>query len=117
MGRLLTRQQAVKAFRDMWTWIANKSVEKRVAALKTEYFEEHGLSPISCDCYLCEYIKQVRGTCDDCPIIFGEGVKCNSPESPFQKWCDADIHDYKRAAKLALQIAQLPEKEVEEVNI
>lgn len=117
----LTREEAIKKTRNMWNWIADKTLERKMIVDKWNYFRENGIDfddMPSCDCYLCEYGKQYGRydtKCKYCPLKFtswGESFGCLNDDSPFYKWDSlmAGFDDYKIAAKYAREIANLPEK-------
>lgn len=117
----LTREEAIERTRDMWNWIANKTLEREIIVTKWSYFIENGIDiddiPVS-ECYLCEYSEQYGvydAKCKYCPLKFTSETKsfgCLNDDSPFNKWDEVRFAcgDYELAAKYAREIANLPEK-------
>lgn len=98
----MTREEAVRKHRKMWSYMAKTPRESKEEYLK-EFDPE---AELLCDCYLCEYTGQI---CSECPLKWGT-EKCY--QGLYDKWQNAMIDkDYARAAELARQIAELPEKE------
>lgn len=114
----LTREEAIKKTRNMWNWIADKTLERKAIVGKLDYFEENGIKDIpSCACYLCEYDSELSYKCKRCPLEFlknnnDEIMPCCDDDSPYSKWYDACAfyEDYELAAKYAREIVNLPEK-------
>ena len=117
----LTKEKAIKEHRAMWLWIADRlenGYTKEVADLKAEYIEQMGLKgQIFNDCFCCEYAE---GDCLECPVVWGsEGSArsffCERDEVCSCAWSNAQYYSrlgaYKKAAEIARQIANLPEKE------
>lgn len=126
---MLTREQAITEHRKMWRWIAEQyqnGSKEAVFNLKEHYiiyiyYSENFIVPLNY-CFCCEYDNQKFYDCTECPIDFGEGsISCReNKESPYQKlenYClrvkIAD-RDSKYMANLALEVANLPEKRLEE---
>ena len=69
----LTREEALRLHRQMWTDMQtalgdNPSLRDRVA-FKIDWCKKHFPNEeIDCSCFLCEYVSQNSGDCDDCPI-------------------------------------------------
>lgn len=129
----LTREEAIRNHRKMWYWIAEMLKSGRYKALldtngyeglrmlyrviiflKHIYIHMIGIEYIAASCFCCEYAS----SCNDCPIKWGETdiVTCSRPESPYRKLLEMRILKSKpenidRAAELAYEIANLPEKE------
>lgn len=114
----LTRREAIERTRDMWNWIANKTLECEIIVGKLDYFKENGIKDIpNCACYLCEYGGESENKCKRCPLEFlknnnDEIIPCCDDDSPYRKWYYVGVfdEDYRLAAKYAREIANLPEK-------
>ena len=112
----LTQEQTISEFRKMWKWIAEETKKRKEKVLKSEYFEYKRISEVNIpadECYLCEYVKQIKGRClTDCPIDWG-GIKswCTSSISPYMQWGFSE--DWKDCYKYAKQISELSEKKEE----
>lgn len=103
----MTKQEAIEKHRKMWNWLADNPGKS-----KSDYLEIY--EPIVWllnDCYLCEYAND---NCDDCPLQWPHN-ECSTHEQNglFDEWIKEMVcyEDYVRAAEIAKQIAQLPEKE------
>ena len=115
----LTRERALEEHRKMWTWIAEKTLERKELVDKDDYFKEvyENCFRIRSQCWCCEYSNGCKTStfdnfCKYCPIRWtDDGGGCLSTGSPFVDWT-FDHVDYKKAAKLALMIANLPERSV-----
>lgn len=131
MKEKLTKEKAIQEHRAMWNWIADKcenwneteygSFDRNHTDLKHEYLQNHNKGEIEFDCFCCEYnIKNKHSLwCFCCPIDWGNLKELtshfcldarieNDDQGLYSLWCDAN--DHKRAAELARQIANLPEK-------
>ena len=115
-----TREDFIFHHRKMWNWIADETLRLKRIVCKHEYFQamniDEVLLPLN-TCYCCESCYHLK-YCDDCPIDWKSNApefKCKNKEKIFDnngiygKWLDEP--DYKKAAKLARTIANLPEKE------
>ena len=121
----ISKEKAIQEYRKMWEWIAKETKKRKRKVEKSEYTESHKLS-ILYDCWLCEFVEEVPEKCDDCPILFAETKTnvylnfCEQKTSLYRQWTELGDKDWKEAAKLALAIAELPEKtekkEEEDVN-
>ena len=109
----LTRDEAIRKCRDMWNWIADETEKRKFVVKKHEYFEDGDEEPLNY-CFLCEYVAARR--CEKCPIDFGSwgNVACEDLDSPYCWWkVEAERNNWQEAAKLAREIANLPEREDE----
>ena len=82
---------------------------------KYEWFERFELEATEFFCYCCEYTFRLAGKniiCKYCPIDWG-GINCeNHGQGLFALWFYAKGRkNWQEAGKLALQIAELPERE------
>ena len=104
----LTKEQAIENHRKMWNWIADETLKRKRVVRKDEYFIEKGISVVQCWCYCCEYSTDNSYIdCDKCPIQWKNGL-CEAGE--YDDWRAACFKEnYKKAAKLARIIANLPE--------
>lgn len=115
----LTKERAITLHRRMWWWIGLKTLKEKRCVEKNEWFERFGLERVTCGCYCCKYSVDkayelfVYPVCDNCPIDWG-GIGCEGEKEQglFSLWCGAfKDGNWQEAAKLALQIAELPERE------
>ena len=129
----LTREEAIRQHRKMWHWIADKlkSEENKshpfITGYKKEYVETYfpGME-IQANCFLCEYSENQLKTedeykCDYCLLKWGELEKDDC-----MAVCDGGLEQglYGKALLtsdsnylyyLSKQIAELKEKEIENV--
>lgn len=131
----LTREQAIAEHRKMWNWIADETLKRKEKVTKCDYLEIFFPNQnINSLCFLCDYSANRKKSenvsynkhykiCERfCPLKWGNDPKDTCVETYntldsglFEKWCYS--RGYKKAADLARQIAELPEKEVvEDVN-
>lgn len=111
----ITKSRALRLHRRMWRWIGLMSFKKKRRIQKLEWFNRFNLKRIHNLCYCCEYTRQFNKEgevdCRKCPIDWGV-QDCTSIEPKdlglYFQWSEAQ--NYKEAGKLALQIAELPEK-------
>lgn len=115
-SRNFTRDEAVKKHRIMWNWIAQTCIQEQrkvmdyEAYYHFEWYDICGVDP------LCNYNID-DSSCDNCPMIWPDGV-CISYEIKNKKTFKITglIHlyqsakDYVEAARIAYQIADLPER-------
>ena len=71
-----------------------------------------------CDCYCCEYDYQYANDgsaeCSHCPVIWGNCEEYGCDDSEYKKFGAALLSEnYDEAAKIAEEIANLPEREGE----
>lgn len=122
---ILTREEAIAEHRKMWRWIAEETVKQQEFVYEWKYMEKYfPKDVIENICFCCEYSTQKKlfeGThkCDFCPIDWGgkfSNYMCVDKEYAdddkglFALWVNAK--DWKEAAELARQIAELPERQV-----
>ncbi len=112
--RRLTKSEAISNHRKMWNWIADETLKQKRKVDKIDYFERHRVEVPCNECYCCEY-GYGDDNCPDCPIEWGgEYGTCNDRVEEFDNkglyalWYNE--FDYSRAAELAKQIAELPER-------
>ena len=136
----MTRKEAIANHRKMWRWIADETERRKETVGKDKYFDEMGYTEEerpAYNCFCCQYGKEIAKiiyvgitdtranwlSCNFCPLLWGsEDTQmdlfcCNSSDPPFDRGLYAEWRsffrdkDFARAAKLARQIAELPEKE------
>lgn len=109
---ILTKEEAIKRHRMMWNWIAYETLKRKRRVYKSEAIKHFGWDPCTmiADCWCCTYIhKDDQLCCKNCPVVWpGKHCTCNDL---YQKWSCTGPIDYKKAADLAYQIANLPERE------
>ncbi len=109
----ITKSEAIENHRKMWNWIADETLKQKCVVDKQDYFETHEMTDIPFSyCYCCEYACR---ECSHCPIDWGgEFGGCVSRDNIDDErglyilWCKEP--DYIKAAELAKQIAELPER-------
>lgn len=127
----LTKQVAIASHREMWNWLADETEKRQSKIGKSEYFKSMEIDPWGKDApncwdYCCEYNNQREGLhCKFCPIDWDsemESYMCLTmrfaenyevDKGSYTQWLYAT--DWREAALLARKIAELPEREFEEV--
>lgn len=115
----LTREEAISKHRKMWNWIADRIEEEKeyqdIGDLKIEYCDREGFDDIENNCFCCEY-TQVN--CGSCPIEWHSHLYEYMCEQKDEEDDDKGLYllccdesDWREHAKLARQIANLPERE------
>lgn len=106
--------ETVANHRKMWNWIADETLRRKDFVYKPNYFVSIGLDsekwPL-CNCYCCEY---ARADCFFCPLEWttadGDSSVCYYG-GQFGRWKDAiGANNWEEAARLAKEIANLPER-------
>ena len=129
----LTKEQAIEEHRKMWNWIADKTSELQLCMTKDDYITQELNIDINSEillhtkssCFCCLYASNVAKTvekCKCCPIDWGkhttdsymcERVVCTADltvRGIYSEWVYAlENYDYEECARLARQIANLPE--------
>ena len=111
----LTREEAIRLHRELWTWLADNPEENKV---NWPGWAQYGEA--RADCFCCEYANQIDpdvSSCSDCPIEWPNSNECslepcNVSGGLYRKWLES-AGSSKLASSLALQIANLPEREVQ----
>lgn len=118
----LTKEEAIRRHRLMWNWIAQTSIQEQRCAEKYEAFKHFGWNwnRVSNGCWCCDYAEREKletenkhsvKKCSFCPVEWPGGYCSNGWDYLFDKFTDAIFNnDYIEAAKIAYQIAELPEK-------
>jgi len=113
----LTREEAIAKFREHWLWLSeHPEAEKWEAPMIDDEIKSY--------CFLCHYCNQNSVPCSKCPIEWPSDASrftCEHKEKNMKdddglwlQWERAHRNkDYKLASALALQIANLPEREVQ----
>lgn len=121
---MMTKSEAIAAHRRLWNWIADKTIERKRIVRKTEYFAENNILnyPLNC-CYCCDFANNSyqENYCCDCPLDWQSEVevmpcenlkKMNDDGGLYSQWCrECGSGEWKEAARIAREIANLPEKE------
>ena len=121
--RELTKEQAIEEHRKMWRWIAEETEKRQKIVHKEDYFKEYFPAEIIfCNCFCCEYAVRISGIseCKFCPIDWDSKYNhCMCMNKNFRHdglyslWGFAtSCDDWKEAAELARQIAELPERKL-----
>lgn len=113
------RKKVIKNHRKMWNWIADNQEEMGIYddGMKSKYLSLYEKRKPLKECYLCDYVGRRHLDCSYCLIDWGNSSRqpCldyNDKEGYdkglFSRWVqETDLHE---AAKLAREIANLPEK-------
>lgn len=119
----MTKEEAVANHRKLWNEIADmlERRERYPTSLKQIALRNIGeKNDIYNECYCCEYTK---GDCSKCPIVWNNNDRnrymCENGEDSYydennSEWLNfltvMNLKDYDLAAKIARDIANLPEK-------
>lgn len=118
----LTREEAIANHRKMWNWIADETERRKASVSKSDYLHDTLFRDIINDCFCCEYSFQKPGceSCRLCPLDWGSNQKSimcenirsySDQEGLYADWCDFKRkNDWRNAAKIAREIANLPER-------
>lgn len=115
----LTREEAILWHRKMWNWIADRIEEEKeyqdINYLKKEYCDIKGFHCETNNCFCCEYTNI---NCSLCPIECGSEVEYLMCLDQYKEYDNEGLYllccdekDREEQAKLARQIANLPERE------
>lgn len=131
---VLTKREAIRKHRKMWNWIAETSKKRKKKATKLDYLCEKLRNNnfercLRNYCFCCEYVSQAyvdkqfpegESGCCFCPINWGgeaTDYMCeikskfdDDNSNLFALWDALPLNNYREAAKLAQQIANLPER-------
>lgn len=127
---VLTKKEAIRKHRKMWNWIAEMSLAKKNKVTKKDYFCDNPRlkkARIRHLCFCCEYTSQAytdkqlpegETGCCFCPINWGWEANDYMCENRFESdntnlfalWDALPLNNYREAASLARQIANLPER-------
>lgn len=107
----LTKKEALESHRKMWTWIANEIKEEKyvvnIILLKKRYLG-FSASHIVNYCFLCDYDDRFYGDCKHCPVDTNfDFYDCLGG---LYEMC-FNARTYEEQYELALEIANLPERE------
>lgn len=113
----LTKKAVVYLHRQLWNFIADHSEIKKRCVGKPEAFQFFMWPRVKNYCWCCEYAEKNGKTCASCPINWSDNIdfynlQCqNGRYGLYYLWMHACLRDdYKSAAKLAREIANLPER-------
>ena len=116
----MTKKEAVENHRKQWNWMAKECLKQKRVIDESEYFKESEDNSILLDCYCCDYDDNISKThnrndyknenyCTFCPIKWKEDcTDCTMPT--FAKYYNRNV-TYEEAARIAQEIANLPERE------
>lgn len=105
----------------MWSWIADNQEKMEIYGdgMKDKYISLYEKRKPLKSCYLCDYVDREYLDCDQCPIDWGNNSyqpcldyddKEGYNHGLFSRWKrETNLHE---AAKLAREIANLPERVV-----
>lgn len=134
----ISREETIRKHREMWNWIAEQYEERRTASverLKRKFIEKHYPDdrPNS-NCYCCEYSGDFPSSmigvplrnCIRCPLKWPslnktcmclyatKSIKPNGLYGKIMWYTNLYVMNYKKAAAIAREIANLPERKNEE---
>ena len=117
----LTREEAIANHRKMWNWIADETERWEDCATKSDYFKNLFDLPIpQNECYCCEYAQDIalHSVCSGCPLLWGSHFatcifdgSSENKRGLYVQWERAcKEKDWQKSARLAREIANLPER-------
>lgn len=107
--------EAVANHRKMWNWIADETLKRQYSVEKGDYYSSMGIifeeRPM-CGCYCCAYVCL---DCKRCPLKWtyfdGKPSLVCFYGGQYGRWKSAvDCNEWEEAARLAREIANLPER-------
>ncbi|MGN1167183.1 MAG: hypothetical protein ACI4S2_12520 [Lachnospiraceae bacterium] len=110
---MISREKAIEEHRKMWRWLADYPGKD-----KWDYFimTDYKCNLVN-DCFLCDYAIEQSGSyktmCEFCPLDWGERKECTAEDDNglYDLWTQCmSTDDYKKAAEIAKEIAELPER-------
>lgn len=109
----LTREEAIRRHRQMWSWIAVETLRLGRTVTKDEARKHFNWGPLVCGCWLCELNGRLCADGSAC-VLQWPGDRCAHTydnRGLYTQWLDALYDGYvQTAANTALKIAALPEK-------
>lgn len=115
----LTKEEAIRRHRLMWNWIAQTSIQEQRCVSKQEAFKHFRWEYVLSYCWCCAFAdnqtKQDHtrycGMCKYCPIVWPYFACSDGFELLYDEFVDAsNENSYVKTAKIAYQIAELPER-------
>lgn len=106
----MTREEAVKLHREMWRWIAAKSLEENRIVGREEFFKTHNVYPFMGE-FCCDYLDKIgEASCEKCPLDWKD--KKNGFDYCLLSQIIGNISktSVERYIELAVIIAYLPER-------
>ena len=134
----ITREEAIRKHREMWNWIAKQyenGATVPVCRLKQDFIKKYyPYDSLNSDCYCCTYAETVLGpqcggllhVCEKCPLEWPSNQKnlmcvyktrsliTDGLYGRIACYTDPIRAAYKKAASIAREIANLPERKIEE---
>lgn len=121
----MSQEVVIKLHNKMWTWMAKKSLKEKRKVHKEEYIKRMDKWGLIRDrfsgniCYACIYNKCHRTQtlcinlrCVSCPLEWYDNKGDGQCGLLYDKWWSLSDHQYKSAAKFALEIANLPMRDI-----
>lgn len=115
----LTKEETIRRHRLLWNWIAQMSIQEQRCVTKEEAFEHFGWENVRNNCWCCAFAEDQTAKeclnyfemCHRCPIMWPNLVCSDGYDFLYDKVSDAfDENNYVKVAKIAYQIAELPER-------
>ena len=117
----MEKDEAVRKHREMWNAIADKiEARKHGVDIYKEKYRIIGKEILN-NCFCCEFARTEHDVpnCDMCPVIWpsdSEEFMCEDASNEcngdgLYRKCVGYVHDWKKQAQLARQIASLPERQ------
>lgn len=113
----ITREEAIKRHRQMWSWIASETLSRGYPVSKQNAMDHFGWGHLVASCWMCELNGGVCADGTACALRW-PGGRCayqkGNRTGLYTRWLDARYRGSRgriMAAILAKRISELPEKE------
>lgn len=94
-----TKAQAWKACQALWKELARTGAPYKG---NTNAYRKYEIKNDSAECPLCQYTKDKKLDCNDCPKVW-KGISCvSSPDYLLNKWEEATTIEERKAAAKAI---------------
>lgn len=123
------RKKAIENHRNMWNWIVDETLRLKRIIGDFEYLEKTGVHNLYNESFCCQFnfdMEKLNGShCNFCPLKFSNDYNeggCGNKKSPLYLWAVysdrfSEDCDYKKSAKYAKEVAELPEAELNELDL
>lgn len=107
----------IQNHRRLWRWIMWQTILTHTMIYKTTYFEHYNNNlHLSHNCYLCEYVKNIYGSCEDnCSLNCNNcllNLNCIKRNSIYRKWTRCRSFEWIKASYYAWRISIARKKKI-----
>lgn len=100
----------IQNHRRLWKWIMWQTILTHTMIYKNTYFEHYNNNlHLSHDCYLCEYVDKIYGSCKEHCLL---NLNCNKRNSIYKKWTRCAPSEWIKASYYAWRISIAREKKI-----